>query len=70
MAGDSRTGTSRRDPAAIRADLEASREQIAQSLLNLRVEIGRQLDWRRPIRLRPLEAVGIAFVLGYWLGRR
>lgn len=70
MAGDDRTATWRRDPAAIRADLEASREQIAESLVHLRTEIARQLDWRRPIRMKPLHAVGLAFALGYWLGRR
>lgn len=70
MAGESRTARFRRDPAAIRADLEASREEIAASLLTLRAEIAHQLDWRRPIRVKPLQAVGLAFALGYWLGRR
>lgn len=70
MAEESRRPGWRRDPAAIRAELEASRAEIADSLLNLRAEVAHQMDWRRPIRSRPLQAVGIAFAIGYWLGRR
>jgi hypothetical protein len=61
-----------RDPALARAQAEVieSRAQVARSVAELQVEIGRALDWRQWIQRRPIMAMGLAFGLGFLLGRR
>lgn len=70
MAQGPSTGGSRRDPERIRAEIESTRAEIADSLLQLRSQVGEQLDWKRYVRRQPLLAVGLAFAFGYWIGRR
>ena len=58
------------DPLRLRAEIEATRVELAESFVQLRTSVAEKLDWRRPIRAQPLLAVGLAFAVGYWIGRR
>lgn len=62
------------DPDEIRAEIEASRRQITESLGQLRSEVSttveRALDWRGWVHDHPETAVGIAFGIGLYLGLR
>ncbi len=66
----SQGGAERRDPARIRAEIESARAEIAESLLSLRDEVNERLDWRAFVRRKPFVAVGVAFAVGYLLGKR
>jgi len=68
--GSQADSTTRRDPERIRAEIEAARAEIADSLLALRDEVTDRLDWRNFVRRKPVLAVGVAFAVGYLLGRR
>ena len=70
MGQEGRVGSERRDPQRIRAEIEQTRAEIAASMLALRDEVGRRMDWRSFVRRRPLAAVGAAFAVGYLLGSR
>jgi len=70
MGQEGRAGSERRDPQRIRAEIEQTRAEIAESMLALRDEIARRTDWRAFVRRRPLVAVGVAFYVGYLLGKR
>ena len=70
MGQEERSGSERRDPARIRAEIEDARAEIADSMLALRDEVAERLDWRNLVRRRPLAAVGMAFAVGWLLGRR
>jgi ElaB/YqjD/DUF883 family membrane-anchored ribosome-binding protein len=61
-----------RDLALVRAEAEvsSSRDQVARSVLELQRELARVADWREWIRRKPVLAVGLAFGLGFLLGRR
>jgi ElaB/YqjD/DUF883 family membrane-anchored ribosome-binding protein len=58
------------DLARAEADIERTRERVAQSVVALRDEVARQTDWRQWISRRPYTFVGAAFALGLWLGLR
>ena len=64
------------DPAAsdelarAESDVERARERVAQSMLALRDEVARQVDWRSWVQRQPGLFVVGAFALGFWLGRR
>ena len=68
--GSQAHSNARRDPERIRAEIEAARAEIADSLLALRDEVTDRLDWRNVVRRKPVLAVGVAFAIGYLLGRR
>ncbi|WP_373048934.1 DUF3618 domain-containing protein [Vulgatibacter sp.] len=70
MGQESRSASVRRDPEQIRAEIENARAEIADSLLSLRDEVSERLDWRNFVQRRPFVAVGMAFAVGYLLGRR
>ncbi len=62
-------------PAAeLRAEIEASRRQIAQSLEDLQYEVEstveRITDWRGFVGQHPLACVGAAAAFGFYLGLR
>lgn len=62
-------------PAAeLRAEIEASRRQIARSLEELQLEVEstveRITDWQGFVREHPLPCVGAAFAFGLYLGLR
>ena len=61
-----------RDPAVARAEanLEESRERVAESMMALRQEVARRADWRGWVRRNPQLMVGGAFALGLLLGVR
>jgi ElaB/YqjD/DUF883 family membrane-anchored ribosome-binding protein len=60
----------RREPAEIRADIESARAEIADSLLTLRSQVRKSVDWRERVRRQPLVALGVAFSVGFLLGWR
>ena len=62
----------RRDMELLRAEAEIAetRERLASSVVALEREISRAIDWRACIRRRPVPALGLAFGVGWLLGRR
>lgn len=59
-----------RDPEQIRAEIERTREEIAQSLETLRTSVSEATDWKLYVRRQPLAYVGGAFAIGLLLGLR
>jgi ElaB/YqjD/DUF883 family membrane-anchored ribosome-binding protein len=59
-----------RTPAALRAEIERTREEFATSVSALREEVAQAADWRGWVRKRPLLCIGAAFMVGFLLGRR
>jgi hypothetical protein len=60
---------SARDPAAIRAGIERARQEIEQSVADLRQGVAQTLDWRSRVRRHPVATLGGAFALGLLLAR-
>jgi hypothetical protein len=58
-----------RDPAAIRAGIERARQEIEQSVAELRLGVAQSFDWRHIVRRHPGPALGGAFALGLLLAR-
>jgi hypothetical protein len=56
--------------ARAESDVERARERVTQSMMALRNEVARQIDWRSWVQRRPALFLGGAFALGFWLGRR
>jgi len=56
--------------ARAESDVERARERVTQSMMALRQEVARQVDWRSWVQRRPALFVGGAFALGLWLGTR
>jgi len=56
--------------ARAESDVERARERVAQSMMALRNEVARQVDWRSWIQRRPALFIGGAFALGFWFGNR
>ena len=56
--------------ARAESDVERARERVAQSMMALRNEVARKIDWRSWVQQRPVLFLGGAFALGFWLGRR
>lgn len=59
-----------RSPAALRAEIERTRAELATSVTALREQVSQATDWREWVRKRPLLAVGAAFMIGLLLARR
>jgi ElaB/YqjD/DUF883 family membrane-anchored ribosome-binding protein len=59
-----------RNPAALRAEIERTRAELATSVSALREEVAHATDWREWVRKRPLLAVGSAFMIGFLLAQR
>ena len=53
-----------RDPAAIRAGIERAREQIEQSVNDLRDNVSDTLNWRSAVRRHPVAAFTGALIVG------
>jgi hypothetical protein len=66
---DEMADTGARDPAAIRAGIERARQEIEQSVAELRQGVADSLDWRSTVRRHPGAALGGAFALGLLLAR-
>jgi hypothetical protein len=58
-----------RDPAAIRAGIERARQEIEQSVADLRTNVSETLDWRTYVRNHPLAVFGGAVALGICIAR-
>ncbi|HVZ86367.1 MAG TPA: hypothetical protein VHG72_05325 [Polyangia bacterium] len=56
--------------ARAEAQVERARERVTSSMIALRTEVVRQVDWRRFVRREPLAFMGAALALGFWLGFR
>jgi ElaB/YqjD/DUF883 family membrane-anchored ribosome-binding protein len=55
---------------ALPSQVQASRQQIRDSVELLEHRLQERLDWRAWVRNHPVEAVGIAFGVGVLLGAR
>jgi hypothetical protein len=58
-----------RDPAAIRAGIERARQEIEQSVNDLRANVSDTLNWRSAVRRHPAGAFCGALVLGLFVAR-
>ncbi len=56
--------------AEIAKKVEASRQQIRESVGLIEQRLHERLDWRGWVRDHPVESVGIAFGIGVLLGAR
>jgi hypothetical protein len=61
-------GEMKRTTDEIQREISRIRDSLAENVHALEVTVRRTLDWRRPIRERPLQFVGGALVLGFVLG--
>lgn len=61
--------TNTRDPAAIRAGIERAREQIEQSVNDLRTNVSDTLNWRSAVRRHPMAAFGGALFVGLLIAK-
>jgi hypothetical protein len=59
-----------RSPAALRAEIERTRAELATSVTELREQVTQATDWREWVRKRPLLTLGAAFMIGFLLGQR
>ena len=60
-------GEVKRTTAEIQRDIERVRESLTRDVEALEATVRDKLDWRRPIRARPVQAVGAAFAVGFLL---
>jgi hypothetical protein len=58
-----------RDPASIRAGIERARQEIEQSVADLRTNVSETLDWRHLVRKHPIAVFGGALALGICIAR-
>lgn len=56
-------------PARVRERLDASREEVADSLLALRDRLRMRYDWRQALQRSPAAALGVAFAAGYLVAK-
>jgi ElaB/YqjD/DUF883 family membrane-anchored ribosome-binding protein len=61
-------GEVKRSTAEIQRDIERIRESLTRDVGALEATVRDKLDWRRPIREQPVQAVGAAFAVGFLLG--
>jgi ElaB/YqjD/DUF883 family membrane-anchored ribosome-binding protein len=59
-----------RSPAALRAEIERTRAELATSVTELREQVSQAADWREWVRKRPVLTLGTAFMIGFLLGQR
>lgn len=53
------------DPDRVRERMDASRQEVADSLLSLRERIRMRTDWRASVRRAPTAILGGAFAVGF-----
>ena len=70
MAVDAKSESNSRSVDEARAEIERARAQIQSSVLALRQEVGKVVEWRGWIRQRPGLCLGAAFAIGFYLGSR
>lgn len=61
---------SQRSATEIRAEIEATREELEHRLALLQTSVTKATDWRGYVRRQPLAFVGGAFALGLIIGFR
>ena len=61
-------GEVKRSTEEIQRDIERIRENLTRDVVALETTVRDKLDWRRPIREQPLQALGAAFTVGFLLG--
>ena len=54
----------------IKRHIHRQREQLGENLQDLETEVRKATDWRSWVERKPLVALGIAFVGGFWLATR
>jgi hypothetical protein len=58
-----------RDPAAIRAGIERARQEVEQSVHDLRTTVSQTLSWRAFVRRHPMAVFSGAAVVGLLIAR-
>jgi hypothetical protein len=58
------------DLACAAAELERARDKFSLSMSAVEREVAHTLDWREWVQRRPGLALGLAFAVGAFLGRR
>jgi ethanolamine utilization microcompartment shell protein EutL len=58
-----------REPAAIRAGIERARQEIEQSMNDLRANVSQTLSWRAFVSRHPIAVFSGAFLLGLVVAR-
>jgi ElaB/YqjD/DUF883 family membrane-anchored ribosome-binding protein len=61
-------GEMKRTTEEIQAEIARVRETLQRDVSALEVTVREKLDWRRPVRERPLVWVGGALAVGFVLG--
>ncbi len=61
-------GEVKRTTQEIEAEIERIRDSLTRDVTALEQTVRARLDWRRPIRERPLLCIGAAFGAGVLLG--
>lgn len=56
--------------ARTEADIHRAREKVVRSMIALKREIARTMDWREWVCRKPRLSMGLAFGLGFMLARR
>ena len=58
-----------KDPAAIRAGIERARQEIEQSVSDLRANVSDALNWRSAVRRHPAAFFCAAAAVGFLIAR-
>ena len=58
-----------KDPAAIRAGIERARQEIEQSVSDLRANVSDSLSWRSAVRRHPVAAFCGAAAVGFLIAK-
>ncbi len=58
-----------KDPAAIRAGIERARQEIEQSVNDLRANVSDSLNWRSLVRRHPLATFCSAAAVGFLIAK-
>jgi len=61
---------SARSPQEIRGSIERTRDELAQSVEDLRVKMRVMTDWRRQLEEHRTAAIAAGAVVGFLVGRR
>jgi len=70
MVADAKPESGPRTTDEARAEIERARAQIQSSVMALRQEVHRVVEWRGWVRQRPGLCLGAAFAIGFYLGSR
>ncbi len=70
MPSNGQPKVEQRSPAALRAEIERTRAELATSVTALREEVAHVTDWRGWVGKRPFVCVGAAFMVGFLLAHR